>query len=49
MNKDPASWRAGRDKRSTDRLHAPAVRMKQRERRPADPGASLRATRRSDV
>src|SRR5262245_24343395 len=46
---DPASWRTGRNKWSTDRLHVPAVRMKQRERRPADPGASPRATRRSDV
>jgi hypothetical protein len=46
---DPASWRAGRDAKLLDWLAAPAVRTKQRERRPADPGASLRATRRSDV
>jgi hypothetical protein len=39
MKLDPASCRAGRDKQSADRLHVPAARMKQRERRPADPGA----------
>jgi hypothetical protein len=47
--KDPASWRAGRDEQSSDRLHIPAVRTKQRAKgRPADPGPPQGA-RRSDV
>jgi hypothetical protein len=40
MNKDPASWRAGRDTKPLDWPAVPAVRTKQRERIPADPYAA---------